>query len=63
MKKLVKKLEDIFAAAAFAEAGEFETARQIAEGDGPRAGRRKAEDKADGREGQKGITPPYPSKA
>lgn len=27
--KLMKKLEDTFSAAAFAEAGEFETARQI----------------------------------
>ncbi|GBD96055.1 MAG TPA: hypothetical protein ENG83_15120 [Nitrospirae bacterium] len=30
MKKGMKKLEDVYAAAAFAEAGEFETARQIA---------------------------------
>ncbi|MBI4849182.1 MAG: hypothetical protein HY808_11505 [Nitrospirae bacterium] len=29
MKKLFKKLEDIYAAAAFAEAGEFDTAREI----------------------------------
>ncbi len=29
MKKLVKKLENIFAAAAFAESGEAETAREI----------------------------------
>jgi len=29
MKKLLKKLEDIYAAVAFAEAGEFETAREI----------------------------------
>lgn len=29
MKKLMKKLEDIYAAAAFAEAGESETAREI----------------------------------
>lgn len=29
MKKLRKRLEDIFAAAAFAEAGEVETAREI----------------------------------
>ncbi|HDH05697.1 MAG TPA: hypothetical protein ENH01_08290 [Nitrospirae bacterium] len=30
MKKGMKKLEDVYAAAAFAEAGEFETAKQIA---------------------------------
>lgn len=30
--KIVKKLEDIFAAAAFAEAGEFETAREMVKG-------------------------------
>ena len=29
MKKLLKKLEDVYAASAFAEAGEFETAREI----------------------------------
>jgi len=29
MKKLFRKLEDIYAAAAFAEEGEFEAARQI----------------------------------
>jgi hypothetical protein len=29
MKTLVKKLEDIYAAAAFAEAGESETAREL----------------------------------
>jgi hypothetical protein len=29
MKKLVKKLENVFAAAAFAEAGEFESAREM----------------------------------
>ena len=29
MKKLFKKLENVYAAAAFAEAGEFETAREI----------------------------------
>jgi hypothetical protein len=29
MKKLLKKIEDIYAAAAYAEAGEFETAREI----------------------------------
>ncbi|MFA5354485.1 MAG: hypothetical protein WC291_09660 [Thermodesulfovibrionales bacterium] len=29
MKGLAKKLENLFAAAAFAEEGEFETARQI----------------------------------
>jgi len=29
MKKLLKKLEDIYAAAAFAEAGEFDTAKDI----------------------------------
>ncbi len=29
MKKLMKRLEDVYAAAAFAEAGEFETAREI----------------------------------
>jgi len=29
MKKFFKKLEDVYAAAAFAEAGEFETAREI----------------------------------
>ncbi len=29
MKKLMKRLEDIYAAVAFAEAGEFETAREI----------------------------------
>ncbi len=29
MKKLMKRLEDIYAAGAFAEAGEFETAREI----------------------------------
>ena len=29
MKKLLKKLEDVYAASAFAEAGEFETAKQI----------------------------------
>ncbi len=29
MKKLMKRLEDIYAAAAFAEASEFETAREI----------------------------------
>jgi hypothetical protein len=29
MKNTMKKLEDLFAAAAFAEEGEFETARQI----------------------------------
>jgi hypothetical protein len=27
--KLLKKLEDVFAAAAFAEAGEFETAKEM----------------------------------
>jgi hypothetical protein len=32
MKKLLKRLEDAFAAVAFAEAGEFETAKQIASG-------------------------------
>lgn len=30
--KIVKKLEDIFAAAAFAEAGEFETAKEMVKG-------------------------------
>ena len=29
MKKLLKKLEDVYAAAAYAEAGEAETAREI----------------------------------
>ena len=29
MKKLLKKLEAMYAASAFAEAGEFETAKQI----------------------------------
>lgn len=29
MKKLMKKLENIYAAAAFAETGEFETAREM----------------------------------
>lgn len=29
MKKILKKLEDVYAAAAFAEAGEFEAAREI----------------------------------
>lgn len=29
MKKLMKKLEDVYAAAAYAEAGEHETARDI----------------------------------
>jgi hypothetical protein len=29
MKKILKKLEDVYAAAAFAESGEFETAREI----------------------------------
>jgi hypothetical protein len=29
MKKLLKKLEDIYSAVAFAEAGEFEIAREI----------------------------------
>ena len=29
MKKLVKKLENIYAAAAYAEAGEFESAREM----------------------------------
>ncbi|MBI4682925.1 MAG: hypothetical protein HY757_07480 [Nitrospirae bacterium] len=29
MKKLLKKLEDVYAAAAFAEAGEHETAKEI----------------------------------
>jgi hypothetical protein len=32
MKRLLKKLEDIYAAVAFAEAGEFDTAREIARG-------------------------------
>jgi len=32
MKKLFRKLEDIYAAAAFAEAGESETAREIISG-------------------------------
>jgi hypothetical protein len=63
MKKWMKKLEDVFAAAAFAEAGEFETARDIAQGEGPKAGRKEAEEKAAGREGREGITPPYPTKA
>ena len=30
MKNRTKKMEDVYAAAAFAEAGEFETAKQIA---------------------------------
>ncbi len=29
MKKLLKKLENVYAAVAFAEAGEFDTAREI----------------------------------
>lgn len=29
MKKLMKKLEDVYAAAAYAEAGEHETAREL----------------------------------
>jgi hypothetical protein len=29
MKRFIRKLENLFAAAAFAEAGEFETARDI----------------------------------
>lgn len=29
MKRILKKLENIYAAAAFAEAGEFDTAREI----------------------------------
>ncbi len=29
LKRIFKRLEDIYAAAAFAEAGEFETAREI----------------------------------
>lgn len=29
MKRLIKKLEDIFAAISFAEAGEFDAAREI----------------------------------
>ena len=33
MKKLLKKLEDVYAASAFAEAGEFETAKQILRGE------------------------------
>jgi hypothetical protein len=36
MKKLFKKLEATMAAAAFAEAGEFDTARQIMQEDKPR---------------------------
>jgi len=31
MKKLLKKLENIYAAVAFAEAGEFDTAREMRE--------------------------------
>ena len=33
MKSLFKRIEDLFAAAAFAEAGEFETAVQMMQGD------------------------------
>lgn len=29
MKKFLKKIENVYAAAAFAEAGEFDTAREI----------------------------------
>ena len=36
MKKLFKKLEATMAAVAFAEAGEFDTARQIMQEDKPR---------------------------
>ena len=38
--KLLKKIENIFAAVAFAEAGEFETARQLAKEDDDRKSKR-----------------------
>ena len=37
MKELLNKLQNAFAAVAFAEAGEFETAKQIADGDKPKS--------------------------
>ncbi len=40
MKSLMKKLETTMAAAAFAEEGEFETARQIMNEDRPRKSNR-----------------------
>lgn len=39
MKKMLKKLEDVFAAAAFAEAGEHETAKEML-GEKKRTGKR-----------------------
>ncbi|RJQ41867.1 MAG: hypothetical protein C4534_11220 [Gaiellales bacterium] len=38
--KLFRKLENLFAASAFAEAGEFDTARSIAAGDAEDTGRK-----------------------
>ena len=39
--RLSKKLDDLFCAGAFAEAGEFETARKLAAGDEPPKRRRR----------------------
>lgn len=61
LKKLFGNLENVFAAAAFAEAGEFETARQIAsEDDGGKTGRKEL--KEEKHEEHKGTGTPYPSK-
>ncbi|GAB4390100.1 MAG: hypothetical protein Kow0025_19830 [Thermodesulfovibrionales bacterium] len=38
--KLLKKIENVFAAVAFAEGGEFETARQMVKEEDDRRGRR-----------------------
>lgn len=63
VKKLMSKLENVFAAAAFAEAGEFDTARQIAkgdDGDGTTADKKVRHGKE---EHHKDVGTPYPSKA
>ncbi len=41
VKKIAEKLQNIFSAAAFAEAGEFECAREIAQEQGERLAERK----------------------
>jgi len=63
VKKLLEKVENVFAASAFAEAGEFETARQIARGDDCDGKASRGELKHGKREHGKDVGTPYPSKA
>ncbi len=63
VKKLLRNLENVFAASAFAEAGEFETARQIAKGDEVDGTTSPKDIKHGKHEHHESVETPYPSKA